>query len=211
MASKSNIGHASGRGKPVYLLDRSKYEPSIGSDYGVSGLFDRSPSIGTLSSLNTSLASSKLCKSSTAGGLSILSDIVPSSFEYKSSNMSSIYGGSAETRTTRSGNTDKWSMDNNYQRTYEKSKLWSPSFMNTSIPVCLTKDEDYTTNVSFNYGYGSNVTCEPDKMFTPYTRLFSDDEDKSQQKQQLKKTRGSFHTINKSTAIFFNYCRLDGF
>ncbi len=114
----SNIGYESGRGKPVYLLDRTKYEPSIGSDYGVSKLFDRSPSIGTLSSLNTSHASS-------------------------------IYGGSAETRTTRSENlsslTEKCSMDNVPQRTYEMSKFLSRSFINTSsdLPVCLKKDEDY--------------------------------------------------------------------
>jgi hypothetical protein len=217
MTDTSNIGYKSGCGKPVYLLDRTKYEPSIGSDYGVSGLFDISPTIGTLSSFNTSHAFSRLSKSSTAGGLSTLSDFIPSSFEYKSSsNMSYIYGGSAETRTTRNDNlsnlTDNWSMGNVHQQTYEMSKLLSPSFMNTSsdLPVCLRKDEDYSTNVSSNYDYDSNVSCEPENMFPPYSRLFSDDEDESQQKQQMNNTGGLFHIINKSTA-FFNYCRLDGF
>jgi hypothetical protein len=64
------------------------------------------------------------------------------------------------------------------------------------------KNEDDITSDSFNYGYDSNVSCGPENMFPPYTRLFSDDEDESKKKQQLKNIKGLFHIINKSTAFF---------
>ncbi|CAF1471929.1 unnamed protein product [Adineta ricciae] len=174
MAKKSYEGCSSGRGKPVYLLDRRKYEPSFDSDYGVSKLFDRSPSIGTLSSSNASHGRSQLCKSSI--------DV--------NTNMSSIHGISDGIGPTRSEHStrimENYSMDNIHQRTYETSELSSPTFMNTSsnLPICLNKDENHDTNVSSNYDYNSNASFEHENMFWPYTRLFSDDENEPQQKQQ---------------------------
>jgi len=204
MAAKQNTGYNSGRGKPVYLLDRINDGWSVDSDYGVSRLFDRSPSIGTSSSSHRSYLSFRSCDSSTAQGMSTLSSLLPDSFEYKSSsNMSSIYGESVGTRSIPNKNssilTDMHSMDDRYQRTYETLKSFSTSFMDGSseIPVCLMKDEHYTANASFNVNYDSNTSFVAEDMFPPYIRQFSDDEDTSEQKKKLDITGGVFHTIEK--------------
>jgi hypothetical protein len=208
MAAKQNTGCNSGRGKPVYLLDRINDGWSVDSDYGVSRLFDRSPSIGTSNSSHRSYLSFRSCDSSTAQGMSTLSSLLPDSFEYKSSsNMSSIYGESGGTRSISNKNssiiTDMYSMDDRYERTYESSKLFSTSFVDSSseIPVCLMKDEHYTANASFNQNYDSNTSFGPEDMFPPYVRQLSDDEDTSEQKQKQDITGGVFHIIEKSIAF----------
>jgi hypothetical protein len=97
MADKNNIA---GRGKPVYLLDRVKYESSIGSNYGISRIFNRTASTTTSVSSDIFYTSSLLRDSSTCGKLSAFSDFAPNSCEYKSSSkMSSIYDELVETRT----------------------------------------------------------------------------------------------------------------
>ena len=182
----------------------------IDSYYGVSRLFDRSPSIGTLSSSHT-YSPFRLCVSSTASGMSTPSSLLPNTFEYKSSGkMSSIYGESRGIRSISSENssilTDMHSMDARYQRTYETSKLLNTSFVNSSndIPVCLRKDEHYTANASFNNDYDSNISSVHEDIFPPlllYLSLFSDDEDKLEPKQKQNIIGGVFHIIEKSIAF----------
>lgn len=46
----------------------------------------------------------------------------------------------------------------------------------SSIPVCLTKNEEYNTNDSYYESYDPNVSLQLENMFPPYVRLFSDDE-----------------------------------
>ncbi|CAF4127972.1 unnamed protein product [Adineta steineri] len=157
MATKKNTEYISGRGKPVYLVDRIRYESSIDSDYGVSRLFDTSSSSGTLSDYGVS----RLFDTSSSSGTS------------------SDYGVSRLFDTN--------SVDGSEQRTYATSELLNSSFMNNSsdIPVCLRKDEDYNANASCNDDYDSNVSFAHEDMFPPYRSIFPEEEDKLEQNSKL--------------------------
>ncbi|CAF1501035.1 unnamed protein product, partial [Adineta steineri] len=175
MATKKNTEYISGRGKPVYLVDRIRYESSIDSDYGVSRLFDTSSSSGTLSDYGVS----RLFDTSSSSGT--LSDYgVSRLFDTSSSS-----GTSSDYGVSRLFDTN--SVDGSEQRTYATSELLNSSFMNNSsdIPVCLRKDEDYNANASCNDDYDSNVSFAHEDMFPPYRSIFPEEEDKLEQNSKL--------------------------
>jgi hypothetical protein len=187
MVDQNNSGYVGGRGLPFYLLDRANTEDTSSIP---SGFF--------------SLSESSVC-----GRPNTCSNIESNSFQFKrSGDMSFGYDEPDEARTIRSGNrlnlNSTYLMGTVQERVHEVSILSSLSLLNISadIPVCLTKDEHYNTSILSNDNYDSNGSVEPENMFPPYVRLFSDNESELEQKRQSNNNGGVFNIVNETVVSF---------
>jgi hypothetical protein len=130
--------------------------------------------------------------SSTYSTFGVASVSEPSAFQYESNNATPSIND--ETRTirneTQSNFDDTHSTVINSRPANELSIPSSISFMDTLYtgPTCLTKSNDYNSNSNSANDYGSNVFTDPGQMFTPYVRLFSDNEEEPKQQQPEEDT-----------------------
>lgn len=223
MVDRNNYEYVPGRGKPSYLLDRRDIASSIDSD-GASRIFNQTDlsviSIHDTDNWNTQnihYSSSLYDTCSVDGKSNILSTSEQNSSQLKSCrDMCLFLNESDETSTIHS---DESSILNNTylvntiaQQGQEVSMLSNISLMDTlrSIPICLTKDDDHNHNIQFD-NCASNVFVEPENMFPPYIRLFSDNDDETEQGRLHNPSFGLFYIVYTTMEAFLPIFRFGEF
>lgn len=183
MAGRDSSHQFPGRGLPPYLLWRSNTDSSTDSD-GESRIF-AAPSRSTTSDKDTVPSSiSRVPRTfSSISTWSRVTDydmtsisVAPSAFGYETSNATRSFDN--ETGTSRSASR---SIDKKIQSS-SKDTLYTG-------PVCLTKSNDHNVSFASAYDVAGNVFTDPEYMFTPYVRIFSDDE----QEQHTDKSPGQLN------------------